>query len=209
MLMSQVQLPDEVQAEEWRLVRVLDRELKGFKPLGSGFILVRGRVAFVVTNEHVVSKAKSVPWVSLGKRVHESVSQEIDATYDLAVLRLGADVDISGETSEHTATVTQGQVVYSLGFPDDLGTAAKPLVSQGQVLWSGQYDPIKQLAITSGVYPGRTVSAFIVAGNACRQGASGGPVFDGLGSLVGYVKGSLSSGECLGISIQRALELVR
>lgn len=205
---SVIQAPEVVSAQWWRLVRVVEREPAGFRPLGTGFILVRGRVAFVVTNEHVVRKAKGSPWVSIGKQAHQAESHVTDEAHDLAVLKLGADVDISGETSERTSSAAKGQDVYAFGFPDDLGTAVDPLISQGQVLWVGRYEPTQRMVITSGTYPGRTVSAFIVAGITCRQGASGGPVFDKSGAIVGYVKGMLDTGECLCLSIERALELL-
>jgi len=202
-------IPEPVWAQRWRLVRVLDREENGFRPLGTGFILVRQRTAFVVTNEHIVRKAKGTPWVGVGKQAHESVSRATDAAYDLAVLKLGTDVEISGETSESASGVAAGQTLYAFGFPDDLAGGSEPLASVGRVVWAGPYVPEKQLLITSGVYPGATIPAFVVAGIACRQGASGGPIFDPAGAIVGYVKGTIQSGECLGISIERALELMR
>ncbi len=207
--MSTLQVPEAVTSQKWRLVRLVDRETAGFRPLGTGFILIRGKTAFVVTNAHVVRKAKSTPWVPIGKQAHQSQTYVSDEAYDLAVLRLGPDVDISGETSERPAAVAKGQVLFAIGFPDDLGTALEPLVSRGEVLWVGQYEPTQRIIITSGTYRGPTVSAFIVSGIACRQGASGGPVFDTSGALVGYVKGTLDTGECLCMSIQRVLDLAR
>ncbi len=206
--MPATQIPQPVLTQRWRLVRIVDREAIGFRPLGTGFLLMRGPFAFVVTNAHVVRKAKGRPWVSIGKQAHESQEQVTDDNHDVAVLRLGKDVDISGETTERSSSAGPGDQVYAFGFPDDLGTATDPLISAGHVLWAGEYSPTEQMAITSGHYPGVTVPAFIVTGIACKHGASGGPVFGSTGAILGYVKGTLDTGECICVSIERALQLI-
>jgi S1-C subfamily serine protease len=195
-----IEVPDPVKAQQAKLVMIVDREGAGFRPIGTGFLLFRHGTAFAITNDHVVRAAKGTPWVAtIDKKVHESQSIVRDEAYDLAILRLGGDVYTTDEIEERVGVATIGLQVYAYGFPEEEAIMGPdPVLSVGRVFWIGQI-----------AYPHLNMPAFRATGLICRHGASGGPVFNAEGAIVGYVKAyNVSPDDCVCIPFQHVEDLI-
>jgi S1-C subfamily serine protease len=129
-------------------IRVLLKNGRTQAAVGSGFLIGTGNL--VVTNYHVVSQIALEPGTYVGEYV-DTANQRgtvellaVDALHDLAVVRVGRNG--SGfftipERAEDLPQLSQGQYLYSLGNPLDLGFA----ISEGSyngVIRRGFYDQL-------------------------------------------------------------------
>jgi len=108
-------------------VRTLLRSGRTQSSVGSGFLI--GTSDLVITNYHVVSEFALDPdtyvgeWVDTGGHRGNLELLAIDVLHDLAVVRVNRSGTGFFKMPEHLATLTQGQYLYSLGNPLDLGFA--------------------------------------------------------------------------------------
>jgi S1-C subfamily serine protease len=108
-------------------VRTLLRSGRTQSSVGSGFLI--GSSDLVVTNYHVVSDFALNPdtyvgeWVDTSGRRGDLELLAIDVLHDLAVVRVNRQGTGFFKMPEKLATLTQGQYLYSLGNPLDLGFA--------------------------------------------------------------------------------------
>ncbi|HEV7816334.1 MAG TPA: serine protease [Janthinobacterium sp.] len=108
-------------------VRTLLRSGRTQSSVGSGFLI--GTSDLVITNYHVVSEFALDPdtyvgeWVDTGGRRGDLELLAIDVLHDLAVVRVNRSGTGFFKMPERLATLTQGQYLYSLGNPLDLGFA--------------------------------------------------------------------------------------
>ncbi|HEX4232907.1 MAG TPA: Do family serine endopeptidase [Caldimonas sp.] len=137
-----------------------------FKGLGSGFIISPDGI--ILTNAHVVRDAKDVTVKLSDRREYTAKVLGLDTATDIAVLKIDA----------------KGLPVVRLGDP-------KSLEVGDPVLAIGAPYGLEQTA-TSGIVsakgrslPGDAVVPFIQTDAAVNPGNSGGPLFDGTGSVVG------------------------
>lgn len=126
-------------------IRVLLKNGRTQSSVGSGFLI--GTSNLVVTNYHVVSQIALEPEVYLGEYVDthgERGSVEllmVDALHDLAVVRVGRRGTGYFNLAPRSPVLTQGQYLYSLGNPLDLGFA----ISEGSyngIIGRGFYDQL-------------------------------------------------------------------
>jgi len=140
--------------------------------VGSGFFVSTD--GLIVTNFHVVSQAALKPehhdlvYVTADGREAPLRILQIDVLHDLALLKAG---DAAGRTFDALAfraesdPLSQGERIYSLGNPLDVG-----------------------FAVTQGTYNGLVRRSFypqIFFGGALSGGMSGGPALDEQGHVVG------------------------
>jgi serine protease Do len=140
--------------------------------VGSGFIV--SAQGHILTNFHVVSEAALKPeqhdlvYVTADGREAPLQILQLDVLHDLALLRAG---DAAGRTFDAlpfrpaTEPLAQGERIYSLGNPLDVG-----------------------FTITQGTYNGLVKRSFypqIFFGGALSAGMSGGPALDDEGHVVG------------------------
>jgi len=140
--------------------------------VGSGFFVTKE--GHIVTNFHVVSQAALKPerhdlvYVTADGREAPATILQIDVLHDLALLRAG---DAAGRSFDALGlrpegrTLAQGERIYSLGNPLDVG-----------------------FAVTEGNYNGLVRRSFypqIFFGGALSAGMSGGPALDQDGQVVG------------------------
>lgn len=158
--------------------------------IGSGFFVsARGHI---ITNYHVVSDLLHTPeryradLVDASGARHKVTVAAVDVVHDLAVLSSGlnppAHFTLAG------ANVSQGQRIYSLGHPRDLG-----------------------LSIVEGTYNGHlshTLHPRIHFTGSLNPGMSGGPAITDAGEVVGV--NVASSGEQLSflVPVERAASLL-
>jgi len=140
--------------------------------VGSGFFV--SREGHIITNFHVVSEAALKPerhdlvYVTADGREAPVSILQLDVLHDLALLKAG---DASGKTFDalsfrpEARTLAQGERIYSLGNPLDVG-----------------------FAVTEGNYNGLVKRSFypqIFFGGALSGGMSGGPALDQEGQVIG------------------------
>jgi S1-C subfamily serine protease len=108
-------------------VRVLLKNGHAQASVGSGFLI--GASNLVVTNYHVVSQIAREPEIYAGEYV-DTLGRRgavelfaVDVLHDLAVLRIDRHGDGFLNLPEQAPELTQGQYLYSLGNPLDLGFA--------------------------------------------------------------------------------------
>jgi serine protease Do len=136
-----------------------------FKGMGSGFIISSD--GLVLTNAHVVREAKDVTVKLSDRREFTAKVIGLDTSTDIAVLRIdakGLPVVRLGDPKE----LEVGDPVLAIGAPYGLEQTA----TQGIVSAKGRS------------LPGDAVVPFIQTDAAVNPGNSGGPLFDGSGSVV-------------------------
>ncbi|MDQ6627842.1 MAG: serine protease [Pseudomonadota bacterium] len=140
--------------------------------VGSGFLVGSG--GLIITNFHVVSQAALTPerhdlvYVTADGREAPLQILQLDVLHDLALLKAadaaGRSFDALAFRSD-AAPLAQGERIYSLGNPLDVG-----------------------FAVTQGTYNGMVRRSFypqIFFGGALSAGMSGGPALDEQGHVVG------------------------
>ena len=140
--------------------------------VGSGFFV--SREGHIVTNFHVVAEAALKPerhdlvYVTADGREASLQILQLDVLHDLALLKAG---DTGSRTFDALAfrtdaqPLSQGERIYSLGNPLDVG-----------------------FAVTEGTYNGLVKRSFypqIFFGGALSGGMSGGPALDNQGNVIG------------------------
>ncbi len=137
-----------------------------FKGLGSGFIISSD--GLILTNAHVVREAKDVTVKLSDRREYTAKVLGLDTATDIAVLRIDAK-DLPVVRLGDPRNLEVGDPVLAIGAPYGLEqTATSGIVSaKGRSL------------------PGDAVVPFIQTDAAVNPGNSGGPLFDGTGSVVG------------------------
>ena len=137
-----------------------------FKGLGSGFIISSD--GLILTNAHVVREAKDVTVKLSDRREFTAKVLGTDTTTDIAVLRIDAK-DLPVVRLGDPKSLEVGDPVLAIGAPFGLEQSA----TQGIVSAKGRS------------LPGDAVVPFIQTDAAVNPGNSGGPLFDGTGSVVG------------------------
>ncbi len=140
--------------------------------VGSGFFVTRE--GHIVTNFHVVSQAALKPeqhelvYVTADGREAPVTILQIDVLHDLALLRAGDAGQRSFDALRfrpEAQTLAQGERIYSLGNPLDVGFA----------VMEGNYNGL----VKRSFYPQ------IFFGGALSGGMSGGPALDQEGQVIG------------------------
>ena len=150
-------------------IRMLLKSGRSQSTVGSGFLI--GTSNLVVTNYHVVSQMALDPDVYTGEYVDTDGKSgpvellAVDVLHDLAVVRINRPGTGFFNVPERAVKLTQGQYLYSLGNPLDLGFA----ISEGSyngVITRSFYDQLMFTGpINSGMSGGPSVTSDgVVAG---------------------------------------------
>ena len=134
--------------------------------MGSGFIISSD--GLILTNAHVVREAKDVTVKLSDRREYSAKVLGLDTATDIAVLRIDAK-DLPVVRLGDPKSLEVGDPVLAIGAPYGLEQTA----TQGIVSAKGRS------------LPGDAVVPFIQTDAAVNPGNSGGPLFDGSGSVVG------------------------
>jgi serine protease Do len=138
-----------------------------FRGMGSGFIISAD--GLILTNAHVVREAKDVTVKLSDRREFTAKVLGSDPTTDIAVLRIDAK-DLPTVRIGDARNLEVGDPVLAIGAPYGLEQTA----TQGIVSAKGRSLP-----------GDNTVVPFIQTDAAVNPGNSGGPLFDGSGTVVG------------------------
>jgi hypothetical protein len=165
--------------------------------VGSGFLV--GTSNLVLTNYHVVSQMALDPDVYIGEYVDTDGRtgpvelMAVDVLHDLAVVRVNRTGTGFFQMPEHSLPLrlTQGQNLYSLGNPLDLG-----------------------FAISEGAYNGVITRSFynqLMFTGPINSGMSGGPSVTASGRVAGVNVSKRRDGESVSflVPVQYAQELLR
>ena len=153
------------------------------KGMGTGFIISED--GYVVTNNHVVSKADNIEIVLEDGNKYSSEIIGTDPNTDLALLKInkpGVFPYVSFGNSDNTDI---GEWVLAIGNPFGLGhTVTAGIISaKGRVLGLGNYDD------------------FIQTDAPINPGNSGGPLFNLSGEVVGVNTAIIARGQGIGFAI--------
>ena len=113
--------------------------------VGSGFLIGTGNL--VVTNYHVMSQIALEPDIYVGEYVDTNGKRgavellAVDVLHDLAVVRIGRNGDGFFNIPDTLPALAQGQYLYSLGNPLDLGFAISEGAYNG-IISRGFYDQL-------------------------------------------------------------------
>jgi S1-C subfamily serine protease len=150
-------------------VRVLLKNSHAQATVGSGFLIGTGDLA--ITNYHVMSQIAREPEIYIGEYI-DTANQRgpvellaVDVLHDLAVIRVNRHGDGFLNIPEQNIALTQGQYLYSLGNPLDLG-----------------------FAISEGAYNGIVTRGFsdqLMFTGPINAGMSGGPNITDTGEVAG------------------------
>ncbi len=137
-----------------------------FRGMGSGFII--GADGLILTNAHVVRDAKDVTVKLSDRREYSAKVLGVDTATDIAVLKIDA----------------KGLPVVRLGDPRSL-EVGDPVLAIGAPYGLEQTATSGIVSAKGRSLPGDAVVPFIQTDAAVNPGNSGGPLFDGSGSVVG------------------------
>jgi len=144
-------------------IRMLLRNGRSQSTVGSGFLIGNGNL--VLTNYHVVSQMALDPEVYIGEYVDTDGKggpvelMAVDVLHDLAVVRVDRQGSGFFKVPEHPVCLTQGQYLYSLGNPLDLGFAISEGAYNGVITRSFYDQLIFTGPINSGMSGGPSVTA--------------------------------------------------
>jgi serine protease Do len=176
-------------------IRMLLKNGRSQSTVGSGFMV--GTSNLVLTNYHVVSQMALDPDVYAGEYVDTDGKRgpvellAVDVLHDLAVVRINRSGTGFFNVPDKLAKLTQGQYLYSLGNPLDLGFA----ISEGSyngVITRSFYD---QLMFTGPI----------------NSGMSGGPSVTVTGDVAGVNVSKRRDGELVSflVPVRYAQELLK
>src|SRR5450830_477250 len=176
-------------------VRSLLKSGRTQSSVGSGFLI--GTSNLVVTNYHVVSQFALDPATYVGEWVDTSGQRgnvellAVDVLHDLAVLRVNRHGTGFFKMPESLAPLTQGQYLYSMGNPLDLG-----------------------FAISEGAYNGVITRSFyeqLLFSGPINSGMSGGPAVTGSGAVAGVNVSKRRDGELVSflVPVRYAQDLLK
>jgi S1-C subfamily serine protease len=176
-------------------IRMLLKNGRSQSTVGSGFLV--GTSNLVLTNYHVVSQMALDPDVYIGEYVDTDGKtgpvelMAVDVLHDLAVVRVNREGTGFFRVPDHPVRLTQGQYLYSLGNPLDLG-----------------------FAISEGAYNGVVTRSFydqLVFTGPINSGMSGGPSVTASGTVAGINVSKRLDGESVSflVPVRYAQELLR
>lgn len=176
-------------------LRILIRNGRAQSSVGSGFLV--GRSDLVITNYHVVSQLALEPETYAGEYVDTNGGRgavsllAVDVLHDLAVVRIARKGSGSFTVPDRSPVLRQGQYLYSLGNPLDLGFA----ISEGAYNGIIPCGPYEQLMFTGPI----------------NAGMSGGPCITADGLVAGVNVSRRLDGELVSflVPIGYARELLR
>jgi S1-C subfamily serine protease len=176
-------------------IRMILKNGRSQSTVGSGFLV--GTSNLVLTNYHVVSQMALDPGVYGGEYIDTDGKTgpvellAVDVLHDLAVVRVNREGSGFFQVPEHPVKLTQGQYLYSLGNPLDLG-----------------------FAISEGSYNGVVKRSFydqLIFTGPINSGMSGGPSVTASGMVAGVNVSKRRDGELVSflVPVQYAQELLR
>lgn len=158
------------------------RELKK-KSLGSGFII--NKDGYIVTNNHVVQKAKEITVILHNKKQYQAKIIGTDPKTDIALIKIDASEQFPVAPLGDSDKLREGEAVLAIGNPFGLAeTVTAGIVSaKDRVIGAGPYDD------------------FIQTDASINPGNSGGPLINYYGEVIGINTAIVASGQGIGFAV--------
>ena len=145
-------------------------QVRAAQSLGTGFVArQQGSAALVVTNAHVIETAEQVAVIAPDGAEHAGQVLRRDDMLDLAIIAVPTLTDLTPLPLGDTTNVRAGDPLYVIGFALSDTLLGDPTVTRG---------------VVSGRRVVREVD-YLQTDAAMNPGASGGPVLDNTGRIVG------------------------
>lgn len=145
---------------------------------GGGSGVVVSPDGFAITNFHVIQSCKEFMKCSMADgKLYDAVIVGIDATGDVALIKLFGRDDFPSAKFADSDLVQPGDACFAVGNPFLLATDFQPTLSYGIVSGTHRYQ-----------YPSGTILEYtdcIQTDAAINPGNSGGPLFNSVGDLIG------------------------
>lgn len=158
--------------------------------LGSGFII--DETGYIITNNHVIDKAKSIAVVLSDGREIEAKVIGTDEKTDIALIKIETKQKLKPVTFGNSDNIRVGDWILAIGNPFGLGSSvtAGIISAKSRDIESGPYD------------------SFIQTDASINQGNSGGPMFNLKGEVIGINSAIFStSGGSMGIGFAIPINL--
>jgi serine protease Do len=158
------------------------REFKR-KGLGSGFII--NKDGYIVTNNHVVQKAKDITVILYNKEQYPARVVGTDPKTDIALIKIEPKGTLTYVPLGDSDTLKEGESVIAIGNPFGLAeTVTSGIVSaKGRVIGAGPYDD------------------FIQTDASINPGNSGGPLMNYHGEVVGINTAIVATAQGIGFAV--------
>lgn len=153
------------------------------KGLGSGFII--NKEGYIITNNHVVQKAKDITVILYNKKQYPAKVIGTDPKIDIALIKINAEDDLPVAPLGDSDRLKEGESVIAIGNPFGLSeTVTSGIVSaKGRVIGAGPYDD------------------FIQTDASINPGNSGGPLFNFHGEVVGINAAIVAAAQGIGFAV--------
>lgn len=158
------------------------REFKK-KGLGSGFII--NKEGYIVTNSHVVRKARDITVILSNKEQYPATVVGTDPQFDVALIKIDAKKELISVPLGNSDKLRDGEAVIAIGNPFGLAeTVTSGIVSaKGRAIGAGPYDD------------------FIQTDASINPGNSGGPLMNFHGEVVGINTAIVATGQGIGFAV--------
>ena len=158
------------------------REFKR-KGLGSGFII--NKDGYIVTNTHVVQKAKDITVILYNKEQYPARVVGTDPKTDIALIKIEPKGNLTSVPLGDSDSLKEGESVIAIGNPFGLAeTVTAGIVSaKGRVIGAGPYDD------------------FIQTDASINPGNSGGPLMNYHGEVVGINTAIVATAQGIGFAV--------
>jgi serine protease Do len=158
------------------------REFKK-KGLGSGFII--NKDGYIVTNDHVVRKARDITVILHNKEQYPARIVGTDPKIDVALIKIDPKKELVSIPLGDSDRLRDGEAVIAIGNPFGLAeTVTSGIVSaKGRAIGAGPYDD------------------FIQTDASINPGNSGGPLMNFHGEVVGINTAIVAAGQGIGFAV--------
>ncbi|MEK6847448.1 MAG: trypsin-like peptidase domain-containing protein [Nanoarchaeota archaeon] len=148
---------------------------------GTGFIV--GNEGYILTNQHVVADSAIIQVQTYDGEVYEAELIGVDATVDIAVLKISEQIE--GFELADSDDVAVGQKIIAIGNPLGLDFT----VTEGIVSALDRDGPSVE-------------AAYVQTDVTLNPGNSGGPLVDSSGKVIGMANFKVGGAEALGFALE-------
>lgn len=141
-----------------------------YEQVGTGSGVIISSDGYIVTNNHVIDNANAIEITLNNKKKYEAELIGADASNDIALLKINADVDLPYTPFANSDNIKIGEWVLAVGNPYNLTST----VTAGIVSAKGR-----------DLEGNRNIESFIQTDAAVNPGNSGGALVNTRGELVG------------------------
>ncbi len=168
-----------------RFLREMPRQPREFRLQGAGSGFIIGAEGLIVTNNHVVERAKEVTVTLASKEEYPAKVIGRDPKTDIALLKIEPKGTLPAATLGDSDRLRVGDWILAIGNPFGLNnTVTAGIISaKGRVIGAGPYDD------------------FIQTDASINPGNSGGPLFNLQGEVVGINTAILPNGQGIGFAV--------